>query len=117
MNDQLIFRQIIRIISSGGNVDLQIPTHILSEPPRDLDPADVFLFQQGMMPAFSMDGKLLLAEKSSLALSPDGRTLLFSTVSCSECTRDGSIRYVTADRTNSGLLIPNAYNVSWRPRK
>ena len=36
------------------------------------DPKDVFFFQQGMMPAFGMDGKLLLAEKSSLALSPDG---------------------------------------------
>ena len=36
------------------------------------NPADVFFFQQGMMPAFSMDGRLLLAEKDSLALSPDG---------------------------------------------
>jgi UDP-N-acetylglucosamine/UDP-N-acetylgalactosamine diphosphorylase len=34
--------------------------------------ADVFFFQQGMMPAFSMDGRLLLGEKDSLALSPDG---------------------------------------------
>jgi UDP-N-acetylglucosamine/UDP-N-acetylgalactosamine diphosphorylase len=33
---------------------------------------DVFFFQQGMMPAFAMDGKMLLAETSSLALSPDG---------------------------------------------
>ncbi len=37
-----------------------------------LDPANVFFFQQGMMPAFSMDGQLLLADKDSLALSPDG---------------------------------------------
>ncbi len=37
-----------------------------------LDPANVFFFQQGMMPAFSMSGELLLAEKDSLALSPDG---------------------------------------------
>jgi UDP-N-acetylglucosamine/UDP-N-acetylgalactosamine diphosphorylase len=37
-----------------------------------LDAKDVFFFQQGMMPAFSMDGQLLLAEKDSLALSPDG---------------------------------------------
>ena len=37
-----------------------------------LNRADVMFFQQGMMPAFSMDGKLLLAEKDSLALSPDG---------------------------------------------
>jgi UDP-N-acetylglucosamine/UDP-N-acetylgalactosamine diphosphorylase len=35
-------------------------------------PADVFFFQQGMMPAFANDGTLLLAEKDSLALSPDG---------------------------------------------
>jgi UDP-N-acetylglucosamine/UDP-N-acetylgalactosamine diphosphorylase len=33
---------------------------------------DVFFFQQGMMPAFSLDGKLLLSERDSLALSPDG---------------------------------------------
>ena len=37
-----------------------------------LDEADVFFFVQGMMPAFSMDGQLLLATKDSLALSPDG---------------------------------------------
>ena len=36
------------------------------------NPADVFFFEQGMMPAFSLDGRLLLAEKDSLALSPDG---------------------------------------------
>lgn len=29
-------------------------------------------FQQGMMPAFGMDGKMLLGAKDSLALSPDG---------------------------------------------
>lgn len=37
-----------------------------------LDPKDVTFFQQGMMPAFGMDGKMLLASKDSLALSPDG---------------------------------------------
>ena len=36
------------------------------------DPKNIFFFQQGMMPAFSMEGQLLLAEKDSLALSPDG---------------------------------------------
>jgi UDP-N-acetylglucosamine/UDP-N-acetylgalactosamine diphosphorylase len=37
-----------------------------------MEAKDVFFFQQGMMPAFSMDGKMLLGEKDSLALSPDG---------------------------------------------
>ena len=37
-----------------------------------LDRRDVFFFQQGMMPAFAMDGRVLLAEKDALALSPDG---------------------------------------------
>ncbi len=36
------------------------------------NPADVVFFQQGMMPAFSMAGEMLLAEKDSLALSADG---------------------------------------------
>ncbi len=34
--------------------------------------ADVFFFQQGMMPAFNMDGTLLLETKDSLALAADG---------------------------------------------
>ena len=37
-----------------------------------LDEANVFFFTQGTMPAFGLDGKLLLSAKDSLALSPDG---------------------------------------------
>ncbi len=35
-------------------------------------PGDIFFFEQGMMPAFSMNGEMLLGAKDSLALSPDG---------------------------------------------
>ncbi len=38
----------------------------------ELPKHQVKFFEQGTMPAFSKDGKLLLAEKDSLALSPDG---------------------------------------------
>ena len=37
-----------------------------------LDEKDVFIFQQGTMPNFSPDGKVLLADKANLSCSPDG---------------------------------------------
>ena len=37
-----------------------------------LEPGRVFFFTQGTMPAIGYDGKLLLASKHSLSLSPDG---------------------------------------------
>lgn len=37
-----------------------------------LDKENVFIFQQGTMPNFSLDGKILLADKADLSCSPDG---------------------------------------------
>ncbi len=37
-----------------------------------LDARDVFIFQQGTLPNFSFDGRILLADKSEIARSPDG---------------------------------------------
>jgi len=37
-----------------------------------LDEKDVFVFQQGTLPNFSPDGRILLADKSTIACSPDG---------------------------------------------
>ena len=37
-----------------------------------LDPRNVFIFQQGTLPNFSLDGKILLADKGQIARSPDG---------------------------------------------
>lgn len=34
--------------------------------------SDVFIFQQGTVPNFSTDGKILLSDKSTIATSPDG---------------------------------------------
>ena len=37
-----------------------------------LDPAEIFIFQQGTLPNFGVDGKILLAGKAAIAASPDG---------------------------------------------
>ena len=37
-----------------------------------LDEKNVFIFQQGTLPNFSLDGKILLADKGKLSCSPDG---------------------------------------------
>jgi UDP-N-acetylglucosamine/UDP-N-acetylgalactosamine diphosphorylase len=37
-----------------------------------LDEKDVFIFEQGTMPNFDLDGKILLADKANMARSPDG---------------------------------------------
>jgi UDP-N-acetylglucosamine/UDP-N-acetylgalactosamine diphosphorylase len=37
-----------------------------------LAPANVFIFQQGTLPNFGPDGKILLADKATVACSPDG---------------------------------------------
>ena len=37
-----------------------------------LDEKNVFIFQQGTLPNFSFDGKILLADKNTIACSPDG---------------------------------------------
>lgn len=59
------------IMTSDAN-DAQTRTFFKQHNYFGLNPQDVFIFQQGMMPAFGADGRLLLGEKSSLALSPDG---------------------------------------------
>jgi UDP-N-acetylglucosamine/UDP-N-acetylgalactosamine diphosphorylase len=37
-----------------------------------LDAGNVFIFQQGTQPTFGFDGKILLADKTNIACSPDG---------------------------------------------
>jgi len=63
-----------------------IPWYIMTSPANDvatraffrqnnffhLDPNDVMFLTQGMMPTLSMDGKLMLAGKGKIALSPNG---------------------------------------------
>ncbi len=75
-----------QLLARGQQFGRAIPWYIMTSDVNDaptraffahhnffgLNSADVVFFQQGMMPAFSMDGELLLASMHSLALSPDG---------------------------------------------
>jgi UDP-N-acetylglucosamine/UDP-N-acetylgalactosamine diphosphorylase len=75
-----------QILAASRRHDVAIPWYIMTSPTNDvatraffrqkgyfgLDEQNVFFFVQGTMPAIGFDGKVLLADKGSLALSPDG---------------------------------------------
>jgi len=73
-------------LAASARSDARIPWYIMTSPANDvatraffrqqnffgLSADDVFFLVQGTMPAIGFDGKLLLREKGSVALSPDG---------------------------------------------
>lgn len=75
-----------QIHATGRRAGRPIRWYIMTSPANDestrayfhekayfgLDAADVMFFQQGVMPAFGLDGKILLEQKYRVALSPDG---------------------------------------------
>jgi UDP-N-acetylglucosamine/UDP-N-acetylgalactosamine diphosphorylase len=79
-----IFGQSVAAASKKFNVD--IPWYIMTSPLNydatvesfekadyfGLKKSNVIIFQQGTMPNFAFDGKILMADKATLATSPDG---------------------------------------------
>jgi UDP-N-acetylglucosamine/UDP-N-acetylgalactosamine diphosphorylase len=75
-----------QILAASRRHNVAIPWFVMTSPVNDvatraffrqhkffgLDPKDVFFFVQGTMPALDFDGKILLAGKGELALSPNG---------------------------------------------
>jgi len=75
-----------QIMAASKRHRVHIPWYIMTSPENDVatkahfrqydfwgfSPKDVVFLTQGTMPAIGMDGKLLLAKKDSLALSPNG---------------------------------------------
>lgn len=75
-----------QILARGRDAGRAIPWYVMTSDVNDaatreffvrhnyfgLSKSDVFFFEQGMMPAFSFDGQMLLSSKDSLALVPDG---------------------------------------------
>ena len=79
-----IFAETIAAVSKKYNS--VCPWYIMTSPLNDaetkeifrsndyfgLNEKDVFIFQQGTLPNFSFDGKILLADEANIACSPDG---------------------------------------------
>jgi UDP-N-acetylglucosamine/UDP-N-acetylgalactosamine diphosphorylase len=75
-----------QILAASQRYQVTIPWYVMTSQNNDVatraffrqnrhfgfSPDDVFFFVQGTMPAIGFDGRLLLADKGSLALSPDG---------------------------------------------
>jgi len=75
-----------RVFATCRRYDIELPFYVMTSQANHastlsafeeaaffgLDPKQVVFFSQGMLPAIDRQGKLLLATRSSLALSPDG---------------------------------------------
>ena len=96
-----------RLIAIGQHYGVTIPLYIMTSEATDsatreyfekhnylgLNQDDVKIFQQGTMPAVdSQTGKLLLASKSSLALSPDGHGGTVGALERNGCLADATQR-------------------------
>lgn len=72
-----------------------------------LDPQRVVFFQQGVMPSFDDDGKILLAEKHRVALSPDGHggsLLALAETGMLEDMADRGIDYISYFQVDNPLV-------------
>ncbi len=98
-----------RLIAIGERYSVQIPWYIMTSDATDaetreyfdsnnylrLDPTQIRIFKQGVMPAVdTATGKLLLASKDSLALSPDGHGGTVAALDRNGCLDDAEKRGV-----------------------
>ncbi|MHC4571383.1 MAG: UTP--glucose-1-phosphate uridylyltransferase [Planctomycetota bacterium] len=77
-----------------------------------LQESDVFIFQQGTLPNFSFDGRILLADKGNIACSPDGHggslKALYESGAIADMSRRGIefISYWQVDNTLINIFDP-----------
>ncbi|MHC4337849.1 MAG: UTP--glucose-1-phosphate uridylyltransferase [Planctomycetota bacterium] len=77
-----------------------------------LNQKDIFIFQQGTLPNFSLDGKILLADKANIASSPDGHggslKALYKTAALDDMKKRGVefISYWQVDNPLVNILDP-----------
>ncbi|MGB2499229.1 MAG: UTP--glucose-1-phosphate uridylyltransferase [Mariniblastus sp.] len=100
---QIHFEQ---VLGRSRQFGVRIPLYVMTSPPTHdettqfltdhqffgMDPADVKIFCQGVMPAVDKDGKLLLETKSSVFVSPDGHGGTLEALARSGCLQDAKTR-------------------------
>ena len=100
---QMHFEQ---VLGRSHQFGVRIPLYVMTSPPTHdettqfltdnqffgMDPADVKIFCQGVMPAVDKDGKLLLETKSSVFVSPDGHGGTLEALARSGCLQDAKTR-------------------------
>ncbi|WWC72899.1 uncharacterized protein I206_106863 [Kwoniella pini CBS 10737] len=74
-----------------------------------LNKDDVIFFEQGVLPALSEDGKLLLSTPSSLSVAPDGNGGLYAALRRPLSSNDS--RTVLSDMKSNGIEYIHAYCV------
>jgi len=88
-------RSIAWYVMTSPSNDAETQDYFRSQSYFGLRAEDVIFFRQGVMPALSPDGKILLAEKHRVALSPDGHGGSLTALASSGCLTDMARRGVT----------------------
>ena len=100
---QMHFEQ---VLGRSRQFGVRIPLYVMTSPPTHhettqflsdhqffgMDPADVKIFCQGVMPAVDREGKLLLETKSRVFVSPDGHGGTLEALARSGCLEDAKTR-------------------------
>lgn len=114
------------ILATAKKYSTVIPWYIMTSPLNNdvtvkifeesnyfgLEKSDVMIFQQGTLPNFAFDGKILLAEKGHIATSPDGHggslKALFNSGAIADMTRRGveQISYFQVDNPLVKVIDP-----------
>lgn len=122
ISDRSLYQMIMeKVLARARQCDTTIPMYIMTSPPThaasqkyltennyfDFGQDDVQLFCQGVMPAIDEQGKLLLAEKHQVFVSPDGHGGTLAALERNGCLADmkkRGVKYVFYGQVDNPLI-------------